>query len=123
MRNWQRANRDRVRESHRKWYLGHKRNNREYGWRALGIIDGDADVYDRSFAMQGGGCAICGRPPARNKLHLDHDHATGEARGLLCCPCNRLLGWLDGYGSRVGKYLAYPPYKVAKLICEGKIAQ
>ena len=38
-------------------------------------------------------CAICGDPPKADKrLSLDHDHATGLDRGLLCQPCNIGLG-------------------------------
>jgi hypothetical protein len=45
------------------------------------------------FEAQGGVCAICGeaRPEART-LHVDHDHATGAIRGLLCFRCNNALG-------------------------------
>ena len=43
------------------------------------------------LAAQGGGCAICGRPPKRTSLHVDHDHETGDAR-ILCFNCNDALG-------------------------------
>lgn len=44
----------------------------------------------------GTNCNICGRAPAEGrKLHRDHDHKTGEARGLLCHLCNRALpSWI-----------------------------
>jgi hypothetical protein len=50
--------------------------------------------FDAMAARQGGLCAICGSPPSegRKNLALDHDHATGRVRGLLCGPCNRGIG-------------------------------
>jgi len=51
------------------------------------------DEYERLLAAQGGGCAICGNPPKTRRLDVDHDHRTGEIRGLLCWTCNhKLLG-------------------------------
>ena len=40
--------------------------------------------------MQGGTCAICGRA---GRLVIDHNHSTGQVRGLLCFECNTMLGY------------------------------
>ena len=52
-------------------------------------------------------CAICGAKLA--KWHLDHDHATGKVRGLLCSNCNSGIGMLGDDPGRVAaasQYLA-----------------
>lgn len=41
---------------------------------------------------QGGKCDICGISKKEDRLHVDHDHATGRIRGLLCHRCNSMLG-------------------------------
>lgn len=38
---------------------------------------------------QDGVCAICQANPAK---HTDHNHLTGQIRGLLCVACNNGLG-------------------------------
>jgi hypothetical protein len=48
-----------------------------------------ADDFDRLVEAQGGVCAICGRPDPE---HVDHDHETGDVRGILCFNCNGGLG-------------------------------
>lgn len=49
--------------------------------------------YERMFEHQGGVCAVCGRPPHKVPLNVDHDHKTGLVRGLLCWYCNqRVVG-------------------------------
>jgi len=40
------------------------------------------------------GCAIC-RQIFSKTPHVDHDHETGEVRGLLCSRCNTRLGVLE----------------------------
>ena len=63
--------------------------------RELGITE---DAYKALLAAQDGGCAICGSKPKRLKkdgspyrLMVDHNHRTGQVRGLLCFRCNRGL--------------------------------
>jgi hypothetical protein len=49
-------------------------------------------------------CPICEVNPA---THVDHDHETGQIRGILCNACNRLIGRLDdkkGMLERLVKY-------------------
>ncbi|MGY1884018.1 endonuclease VII domain-containing protein [Blastococcus sp. SYSU DS0753] len=54
--------------------------------RRYGITAAEADVM---LEVQGGVCAICRTAPAQ---HVDHDHATGAVRALLCFNCNGGLG-------------------------------
>jgi hypothetical protein len=61
-------------------------------------------AYEQMLARQGGGCAICRRPPSQSMaLAVDHDHACcpkrGKScgncvRGLLCGACNTAIGML-----------------------------
>ncbi len=50
------------------------------------------DGYKSLFNAQNGKCWICGKPPGKRRLAVDHDHATGTVRGLLCHNCNIGLG-------------------------------
>lgn len=52
-----------------------------------------AQQYDQLLKRQGGKCAICRGKPKSKRLAVDHDHGSGEVRGLLCSRCNHdLLG-------------------------------
>jgi hypothetical protein len=50
--------------------------------------------YNDMLEAQGHKCAICGQDETRfkKKLVIDHDHATGEVRQLLCNMCNHGIG-------------------------------
>jgi len=48
---------------------------------------------ERMLKEQNGECAICGQvPTTRRGLAIDHDHETGQVRGLLCHGCNIAIG-------------------------------
>lgn len=61
-----------------------------------------AEVFAEMFKAQAGKCAACGvdpkdvhKEPRHQKLHVDHNHATGAVRALLCNGCNRALGFVQ----------------------------
>ena len=72
-----------------------RRANRKQQLSRYGITPDD---YERMWAEQGGKCMLCsqrakpGGIRAASRLHVDHDHATGYRRDLLCNDCNVGLG-------------------------------
>lgn len=65
------------------------------------------DEYESMFQVQKGVCAICGRPPKKKALSVDHDHQTGRVRGLLCWPCNRFLGHMKDDADLLRHMISY----------------
>ncbi len=56
------------------------------------------EQYQALLKRQGGACAICMCSLPENigyrSLDVDHDHQSGQVRGLLCTSCNRAVGLL-----------------------------
>lgn len=54
----------------------------------------DFEGWARMFNTQSGKCAGCGDNLGSNdvRIHVDHNHYTGDVRGLLCQGCNNALG-------------------------------
>lgn len=59
-------------------------------------IDGDAVAL--ILSAQGGRCALCRGGFGRFRPDVDHDHATGRIRGMLCRRCNVSLGYVERLG-------------------------
>jgi len=93
---WRDENPERYRETQRRIRStpeGKRRERAGHLKRKYGIT---IEQYDELLAGQGGGCAICGREPRPDiSLHLDHDHESGQLRGILCFRCNNALGDFD----------------------------
>lgn len=112
-RAWQLANpeRHRANQQRRRAKPENKLKEREgYLRRKYGIT---LEEYSALFEAQGGLCALCRREPTEGiSLHVDHDHETGEIRGLLCFLCNNALGDFDDDPVRLRAAADYldPPF-------------
>lgn len=88
----------------RRTYKMSKEAARHYGLKRYYGMTGEE--YGAMLAAQKGVCAICDQPETAmfkgvpKVMHVDHDHATGKVRGLLCGCCNGGLGlFKDNRGS------------------------
>lgn len=82
-------------------------------------------TIDVLYRFQHGRCAICSVPLPIGDLRMDHDHATGERRGLICSWCNRAIALIENQGkaprdvdeqwiARATTYLDEPPLRQAQ---------
>lgn len=82
-------------ETRRASYLRHKEKAKQYSTqynrkRRTGITN---EQYEEKLKHQNGVCAIC-KDVCTRALAIDHNHTTGQLRGLLCNKCNRGIGYL-----------------------------
>ncbi len=100
-------NREKIQRRHKEYYRENRdkilrkqklTHNTEHGrkasrrlWikRSYGLT---LEAHQQIYLNQNGCCLICDDPISYSKIHTDHNHDTGEVRGLLCCHCNRMLG-------------------------------
>lgn len=77
-------------------HLEYKVGSMEYNRNAylLCVYNISLKEYNYLLEQQSYRCAICGIPQDKldKNLSVDHDHSTGEIRGLLCPDCNHGLG-------------------------------
>lgn len=116
MKNWRAANKDKVTANFQRWKAENKESRAAYMkdymskyaetseakaatfirnlWRNYKL---SPDQFNSMWESQKGKCGICqvemaprGRDP--HAVSVDHNHQTGEIRGLLCQACNRGIG-------------------------------
>lgn len=77
-------------EKNAEWRKRHQGPRMPGRWYALSGMS--PERFAAMLESQGGVCAICGGVNRDRALAVDHCHATGEIRGLLCTRCNTSLG-------------------------------
>lgn len=96
--------------------VGRSISNRVHTWKRYGIKGMTWERYLLMLEQQEHKCAICGfglvarsSTPERDPrvAAVDHDHDTGEPRGLLCKRCNGALGSLDDDVDRLARAIHY----------------
>lgn len=115
MKEWRKQNREKLREYQRKWVFNNAESVKEYqklysaeyraqpdkqfeAWlRNLRRYNLTPSSFNELWAAQEGKCAVCDGtllPRGREKMSacIDHNHETGEVRGLLCRQCNAGIG-------------------------------
>jgi hypothetical protein len=82
------------------------------------FLNANRHLYPDLFEIQGGGCALCGKPPKNRKLDLDHHHKDMVIRGLLCVRCNRNLhDWMTvEWAEALVEYLRNPPANQLSIV-------
>lgn len=84
---------DCVKERTKRWGDSNKHSHRMAAWRyhLIRKYSITLDDFDRMLQDQSGLCAICGVP--MRDPQVDHCHASGEVRMLLCRPFNIGVGY------------------------------
>lgn len=99
--NYYMENKDRLLEQNAIWQRKNPESKRKHVLKSqYGLA---IEEYERMYEAQNGLCAICGqaettidpRTKKIRKLAIDHDHETGNVRGLLCSNCNKGIGCLQ----------------------------
>ncbi len=103
-RQWEIANPEKKLARSRAYNAKHRyRNHLRYHY---GLT---LEMYNAMVAAQGGRCAICNGEPTgrRKKLLVDHNHATGKVRQLLCYKCNLIVGVFETSFDLIAKASEY----------------
>jgi len=93
--NWRIENKDKFKEVQDRYNLKNKDKIKER--RLLRDYGINNEQYDKLLKQQNNSCAVCGTHQSQLKrsLAVDHNHETGQIRGLLCDNCNIALGHLN----------------------------
>jgi hypothetical protein len=110
-KGWREANIEQARANERAYYHRNKdkciARSKEYQLRSkYGITSADRE---HMLSEQGFSCAICkdDAPGGSGTWHVDHCHATGVVRGLLCTRCNTGLGQFRDNTEFLSNAIAY----------------
>ena len=79
-------------------------NSRKFQLSRYGLTEAD---YKELLLTQNNVCAICLGPSTNENFLVDHNHITGEIRGLLCRLCNTGLGSFRDSPSYLRSAIAY----------------
>lgn len=104
--NWTPEERQKAHRVRKEWAAGNGWEHRRHLLRYFALTP---EWYDDTLAAQNGVCALCLGPQDGNRKFfcVDHHHASGTIRGLLCLKCNTALERLDTHPDWAARALSY----------------
>jgi hypothetical protein len=126
-KNWKTKNKERCYLAGKKWYGQNRSKMQElrkkyvaenrfhyalkdsaHRAKKFGYMPCNATIDELESAFKGR-CEICGvlESDLSQRLHVDHDHVSGNFRGFLCGKCNRMLGYADDNKAILEKAIDY----------------
>ena len=111
MRNW-----EAIRQHRLEYMAAHKVEAAEYRrrWNLAKRYGITIEQYGDLWLRQGEACGVCRLKHRR--MVVDHDHATGKVRGILCHRCNVCLG---GLGDNLEGVMRAVRYLSGGVACSG----
>jgi len=97
---WRKNHPEKAKAQLQRYYKTDKYKDQKRNYRYLKMYGISLDAYNELLQKQHGVCGICKQPEIAidnrtnqpRNLAVDHCHATGQVRGLLCTNCNNMLG-------------------------------
>jgi 5-methylcytosine-specific restriction endonuclease McrA len=73
------------------------------------------------YMAQGGSCDVCHHKfISYTDMYIDHNHSTGQVRGILCQSCNSMLGFSKDNTSILSKGIDYlNKWENMNNVCQG----
>lgn len=118
----------------RKCFSIHRRNHPEIGrseyrrnWQLKKKYGLESGEFEALWMIFKGTCEICGKKMERptkgrgqglDVVAVDHDHETGEIRGLICNACNKGLGFFKDNVELLKKATEY--LEIGGKVCRGE---
>ena len=117
LKNYYQKHKEEHNEKVKRYYKDHKEiiDKHHRRWRLKRKYNITPEQYDEMYKQQSGCCLICGRHQSKMKerLCVDHNHETGQTRGLLCKRCNSQLGWYEEQKVNIDRYVGL--WKLSKI--------
>ena len=105
-KTWRELNKAKLKADNKAWRIANPDKTKNSDLKKYGI---SLDDYNKKLKEQEYSCAICKRHKndLKETLCVDHNHATGKVRKLLCRKCNLALGYFNDDVSIINNAIKY----------------
>jgi len=112
IKQWVSNNPDKVKARIKRFFAKPENAGKATSYHRKYVLGITAAQYEKRWLEQLGLCAICRGNNKKKELCADHDHYTGNFRGLLCDLCNRGLGFFKDNSENLHTAALYAAGKV-----------